>query len=67
LLSIIYYRYDFNVASIMINDTTYSLKGDLKFRSCNVCLFQSEENTLRIEVSTTLKLLLQRLILVNYF
>jgi hypothetical protein len=37
VLSIIYYRYDFNVASIVINDTTYNLE-DLKFRSWNVCL-----------------------------
>jgi hypothetical protein len=31
--NIIYHRYDFNVANIMINVTAYSLKGDVKFRS----------------------------------
>jgi hypothetical protein len=38
VLSIIYYTYDFDNANIVINDTTCCLKGDLKFRSWNICL-----------------------------
>jgi hypothetical protein len=55
VLIIIYYRYDFNVASIMITNTTYSLKRDLKFRSWNVCLYVCARKVQMKIVLTTLK------------